>query len=89
MIYQRTYDHKKVNDLAEIPILNDAELLKHLQVRYMDDEIYCFCGPSLLAINPYRRIDRLVNDEMINLIKGHLYQKTLSKCVPHVWTISA
>lgn len=50
-------EHKLVNDLAAIPCLNDAELLKHLEVRYNQDYIHCFCGPTLVVINPYKKVD--------------------------------
>lgn len=56
-ILERLPEHAVVKDLANIPILNDAELLKHLEVRYKKDFIHCFCGPTLVVINPYKRID--------------------------------
>ena len=33
-VLERSELHKLINDLASIPLLNDAELLKHLEVRY-------------------------------------------------------
>ncbi len=35
LIHQRTLDHKKVKDLAEIPILNDAEIMAHIEILYL------------------------------------------------------
>lgn len=33
-VFERLEEHKLVEDLAAIPSLNDAELLKHLEIRY-------------------------------------------------------
>ena len=38
-LWERLEKHQVVEDLADIPVLNDAELLKHLEVRYNKDLI--------------------------------------------------
>ncbi len=89
-VFQRLEDHKIINDLADIPILNDAELLKHLEVRFVTKHfIHCFCGPTLIVVNPYQRVEHESSDEKRHLIMSHLLNKTLKKAVPHIWTISA
>jgi alpha-tubulin suppressor-like RCC1 family protein len=78
-----------VEDLADIPILNDAELLKHLELRYRKNLIHSYCGPTLLIVNPYKWIDHEMSDENHAEIIRHLQNKTLSKAKPHIWTISS
>ena len=88
-LHQRNLEPTLVNDLTEIPILNDAELLTHFHLLYQNNEIYCYCGPSLIAINPYKNIAHTTSDETMNLIKSKLRKRALNEAPPHVWTISA
>lgn len=69
---ERLEEHGLVEDLAAIPVLNDAELLKHLEIRYKKDLIHCFCGPTLVVINPYKRVDHEESKEKWDLIHHHL-----------------
>lgn len=78
-----------VEDLADIPILNDAELLKHLEMRFRKNMIHSYCGPTLLIINPYKRIETEMSHETHEEILTHLKNKTLGKAKPHIWTISS
>lgn len=86
---ERLEEHGLVEDLAAIPVLNDAELLKHLEIRYKKDLIHCFCGPTLVVINPYKRVDHEESKEKWDLIHHHLREGTMNECLPHLWTISA
>ena len=89
LIHQRILDHKKVKDLAEIPILNDGELMAHLELLYSKDEISVYCGPSLVVVNPYKKIPKAVSPELMNLIQDCLKREKLKKAPPHVWSIAA
>jgi myosin heavy subunit len=50
--------------MVSMEILNDAELLYNLKIRYLQDEIYTYVGPTLLVINPYKLIPNLNTKEM-------------------------
>ena len=89
LVLQRTLDHKQIYDLIDIPVLNNAELLAHLHMRYIADQIYCYCGPSLIAVNPYRHIEHTESKETYDNIVASLERKKLDSAVPHVWTVSA
>ena len=88
-IHEREESHAIVSDLADIPTLNDAELLKHLEVRYRNNMIHCYCGPTLIVINPYKKIEHEESEETRNKILKCLMEKRVRDAVPHVWTISA
>lgn len=88
-IHERIDSHGIVNDLANIPLLNDAEILKHLEIRYKQDLIHCYCGPTLIVINPYKRVDQENSEEKRELILQALKDGKLKDAEPHVWTISA
>jgi myosin heavy subunit len=89
MIHQRLEEHGIVSNLADIPLLNDAELLKHLEIRYMRDMIYCYCGPTLIAVNPYKACPAEETSEKYQEIINALLEKEVHKAPPHVWTLSA
>lgn len=88
-IHERLASHGIVKDLSDIPILNDAELMKHLELRYRKDLIYCFCGPTLIAINPYKKVPNEENDEKRHHIMSCYLEKRLKDVEPHVWAVSA
>ena len=51
------------DDMVDIDELNPATLLYNLAGRYKADEVYTYVGPILLALNPFKKIDRLYGDE--------------------------
>ena len=88
-IHEREETHGIVNDLADIPTLNDAELMKHLEVRYRNNLIHCYCGPTLIVINPYKKIEHEESEDTRNSVLKCLMEKGLKDAPPHVWTVSA
>ena len=40
--------------MINLAILNDAELLYHVNKRFSAKLIYTYIGPTLLAMNPYK-----------------------------------
>lgn len=89
MLHERLAEHAVVDDLANIPLLNDAELLAHLEIRYNMDLIYCYCGPTLIAINPYKACANEESPEKYEIILNALLQGKIETAPPHVSTISA
>ena len=88
-IHERMETHGIIKDLADIPVLNDAELLKHLEIRYKNDLIHCYCGPTLVVINPYKAIEHENSEETREKIIQAFKDKKLRDAQPHVWTVSA
>jgi myosin-5 len=88
-IHEREDKHNIVNNLSDIPTLNDAELMKHLEVRYKNQLIHCFCGLTLIVINPYKLIDHETSPLTMERILKSLHDHKLAECFPHIWTISA
>jgi alpha-tubulin suppressor-like RCC1 family protein len=78
-----------LNDLADTLILNDAELLKHLELRFRKSLIHSYCGPTLLIVNPYRRVEHEMADETREEILSHLKRRSLANAKPHIWTTSS
>jgi myosin heavy subunit len=73
--------------------LNNASLLHNIRSRYVRDEIMTFVGPTLLIVNPYKRIDQLFNNEQIkhyySIVEAdsHLDQK--KSLEPHIFSVSS
>ena len=53
------------NDHTALMHLSDATLLANSKDRYAIDEIYTFVGPILVAINPFKYIERLYTPELM------------------------
>ena len=88
-LQERLAKHGIVSNLSDIPLLNDAELLKHLEMRYLRDMIYCYCGPTLIAVNPYKACPAEETSEKYQFVIESLMDGCLNKAPPHVWTLSA
>lgn len=39
--------------MVNMEIINDAELLKNIDVRYKKNLIFTYVGPTLLVVNPF------------------------------------
>ena len=53
------------NDHTALLHLSDASLLANSKERYAADEIYTFVGPILVAINPFKYIEKLYTPELM------------------------
>ena len=50
--------------MVSMNILNEAEIISNIQLRYQKHQlIFTYIGPTLLVINPYKKIDSLFKDE--------------------------
>lgn len=54
-----------INDLVNLPELNEITILETLKERYNKDTIYTYNGPILIAVNPYYKIKDLYGTEKI------------------------
>ena len=69
-----------VPDNTQLLELTDQTVLRNLERRYMEDDIYTFTGSILLAVNPYARLPIYGEAYM-----GQFPGKALSKNEPHVF----
>jgi myosin-5 len=88
-ILERSEEPQVLDDLVDIDPLNDAELLKCLELRFRKDELYCFCGPTLLATNPYKRVPGLTLPEHKELFREYALRGGKKINLPHIWNISS
>jgi small GTP-binding protein len=68
------------DDLTQLTHLHEPAVLSSLQNRFEIDKIYTFTGPILIALNPFKRIRGLYDDDILDdFLK-------MDKTVPHVFT---
>ena len=69
-----------LDDLTQLTHLNEPAVLHSLQIRFDIDKIYTFTGPILIAVNPFKRIPDLYNDETLTS-----FISLKPNSVPHVF----
>ena len=78
----RNRETDDVDNLINLPHLNEPSMLNSIKIRYHNSNIYTYTGPILIAINPFKNIDiyseKHINDYISN--KGNL--------APHVYGIA-
>lgn len=78
-------------DMVNMDILNEAELLNNLKLRYDRDLIFTYIGPTLLVINPYKPLVSDFTPENYLKFKDQAISPifVLKDNPPHVFAIGA
>nr|CCA17136.1 myosin 29 putative [Albugo laibachii Nc14] len=72
------------DDILKMPDLSEEALLQNLQLRYEFDNIYTYVGPILIAINPYKPMPLLYNEEKMK----EYYGQRIGTLPPHVFALA-
>lgn len=67
-----------VHDLIGLTHLHEPAILHALRLRYDADIIYTSTGPILIAVNPFKRMDHLYNDVVMNLYRKQGEQSNMT-----------
>lgn len=78
----------EVDDMAALPHLGEPQLVHALGMRYAQGSIYTACGPSLLAVNPWRPLP-LYTEETLQLYREVSRAGSLATRAPHVFGVAA
>jgi myosin heavy subunit len=70
--------------MVDMEIINDAELLNNIRLRYRLDLICTYVGPTLLVVNPFQPVPKLFNPDL----KKH-YIDQIIKGDPQISSISS
>mmetsp|Transcript_6328 Transcript_6328/g.11222 ORF Transcript_6328/g.11222 Transcript_6328/m.11222 type:complete len:1708 (-) Transcript_6328:148-5271(-) len=70
-----------LDDLTQLTYLHEPAVLSSLQNRFDIDKIYTFTGPILIAVNPFKKIPNLYDEDVL---KSFCTTKPLPK--PHVFS---
>eukprot|EP00927_Polykrikos_kofoidii_P033784 TRINITY_DN28629_c0_g2_i1.p1 TRINITY_DN28629_c0_g2~~TRINITY_DN28629_c0_g2_i1.p1 ORF type:complete len:1196 (-),score=189.82 TRINITY_DN28629_c0_g2_i1:177-3764(-) len=72
----------RVDDLTNVPELHEGALLHALDVRFANGVIYTLTGPVLLAVNPFRKLAGLYEQDQLRLFIG------TDRPAPHVFGVA-
>ena len=78
---------RAVEDVVVLAELNEEIILRVLQIRYEDLNIYTNAGNVLMAINPFNPVP-LYTDKILNMYRK-AYLPKLEKLPPHPWKTAA
>ncbi|CAI5680955.1 unnamed protein product [Oreochromis niloticus] len=72
-----------MEDLTQLPELNETTVLMNLKKRYDQDLVYTYIGSILVSVNPYKLLN-IYGTDMVLLYEGH----GLSDNPPHLFAIA-
>jgi myosin V len=86
--------NKGIQDMIDIDELNHATILWNLYKRYCNDDIYTYVGPTLLAVNPFKRMTAKYPPSILEEYHqisnaGDDYYDLMRGMQPHVYAVSA
>ena len=79
-------DQENFTDLTQVAVVDENACLDVLHRRFENGSIYTHCGPLLVAINPYERVDGLYAEEVL---EQHLQLMVSDSQDPHVYGMAA
>nr|XP_019592342.1 PREDICTED: unconventional myosin-IXb isoform X8 [Rhinolophus sinicus] len=71
------------DDLCNLPELTEANLLKNLKHRFLQQKIYTYAGSILVAVNPFKFLP-IYNPKYVKLYEN----QQLGKLEPHVFALA-
>lgn len=91
---QSAMSEKGLEDMVDIDELNNATLLYNLFKRYESDEIYTYVGPILLALNPFKALPRLYQEDLIanyakRILNAEFPLEVKRELQPHIFALTA
>lgn len=73
-----------VDDMTKLAYLHEPGVLQNLKCRYDKDDIYTYTGNILIAVNPFKRLPKLYENDVMAKYKG----ATLGELSPHPYAIA-
>ncbi|PAA88820.1 hypothetical protein BOX15_Mlig024707g2, partial [Macrostomum lignano] len=72
-----------VDDMVLIPRINEAAITDNLKIRFLNNAIYTYIGPVLIAVNPFKDV-KIFDDKFIDMYQG----SALFENPPHIFAIA-
>ncbi|XP_010522441.1 PREDICTED: myosin-7 [Tarenaya hassleriana] len=73
-----------VDDMTKLAYLHEPGVLLNLKCRYDANEIYTYTGNILIAVNPFKRLPHLYDNEVMKKYKG----ATFGELNPHPFAVA-
>lgn len=74
-------------DLVENDDISEASIMWCLKTRFFEDKIYSSIGSIIIALNPYKSIDSLYSQDVLQTYCESQFSNLLSLS-PHIWRIA-
>ncbi|CAI2359384.1 unnamed protein product [Moneuplotes crassus] len=82
-----------IRDMIDLNELNHSTLLFNMKKRYVRDDINTFVGPTLLIINPFKKIPNVMSEETIerymSIITAENMLQRKKELDPHIFSVAA
>jgi myosin heavy subunit len=79
------FPYEGITNMTELRELNEAELDRNLRTLHHHHQNYCYCGQTLVAINPFGKPNRsLFSDETKDTYVG----KDREEIAPHIYAVA-
>jgi len=82
-VVERNEWERPPDDLVQLVHLHEPAILRALCERFLNSTIYTFCGPILLALNPFERLP-LYSSRILQS-----YKKEDTEVAPHVYAVAS
>lgn len=78
-----------LQDLIDMKIFNEAEMMNIIKERYECDDIYTYCGTTLISVNPYALFEGEYNTEKKMEYIQHLNRPyfIMKSIPPHIYSV--
>lgn len=73
-----------VEDMTKLAYLHEPGVLQNLRIRFDINEIYTYTGNILIAVNPFRRLPHLYDNNMMEKYKG----ASFGELSPHPFAVA-
>ncbi|KAL4429083.1 hypothetical protein ABPG74_022169 [Tetrahymena malaccensis] len=77
-------------DMVSMNVLNEAEILNNVWLRYSKDLIFSYIGPTLIVMNPYKNIEKLFNEKVLQEFQKPAISSNfdIKQHQPHVYAVT-
>ena len=73
-----------LEDMSHLADLHEGAILYNVKLRFDKGDIYTYIGSILSAVNPYKSLEGLYDDSVLDQYK----EKTLGENPPHIFAIA-
>ncbi|KAF4661207.1 Unconventional myosin-Ig [Perkinsus olseni] len=82
-------DVETVNDISQLPLVNEPIVNDVIRRRYLSDSIYTAARPMLIAVNPFRDLDNTTADIATYYRNMVPDDRRIDEAAPHIFRIAA
>jgi myosin heavy subunit len=76
--------------MVAMPVLNEPELIKNIEKRFLNRQIFTFVGSSLVVVNPYTSIEGNFSPKTLMIHQTEITSTSfeLNHLSPHIYSVT-